>query len=332
MKRFMFVALMAMFMASCATDEIKEIQRDDIGFRASAKNTTRADVVTTASLASFNVWAFYEGAAMMENVEVTKQADNSWGYDVKKYWPATGTVDFFALSSSTASHSHTVTNSITATAPAFTFAATASSDKIVASTIPDILYATAVDKTRTTEDVLMNFRHAMSQIAFAVKNNSTQDLSITFGESVTIQNIKANGTYSLPTTNSTTDDFEVAASHGSWALSGSAIDHTVAVAGGTFASGSSATAENFTVGTNLVLPQSAAAKIIVPAVIKQGNIVVFDDDIEVSVDTAWEEGKNYTYTFTLADGTDLLYEITFDATVDEFKEGGDTAIHVPDNQ
>lgn len=349
MKRFLFAAIAAAMVASCATDEVKEYKRDELNFYTSVENATRTEAMTTDAFSAFNVWGFHDGATMMNNLTVTKQADGSWSYGDKYFWPATGSVDFYALASTDVG-SHTLTNNITATAPKFTFGGKlattgAPSDYsmpaagcILPATMPDMLYATAIDEVRQQTDVVMNFRHAISQVEFAVKNNSTLGLEITFGNYIAIKGVKYGGTYSLPTTKATSEDFEVAASHGSWSLNAATADHVIATTGGTVKStlgiiyvltSNDLLLEQNMCG-NFVLPQTGTVKVVVPAVIKQNGIVLFDDYMEFDLDVDWKEGYRYIYTLVLNDDTDLLWAINFTATVDNIKDGGTDDIRVPD--
>lgn len=350
MKRFLFAAVAAVLVASCATDEVKEYKRDELNFYTSVENATRAESVTSETLSIFNVWGFHNGATMMNNLTVTKQADGSWSYGDKYFWPATGTVDFYALAAGEVG-SHTLDNKITATAPKFTFegklATTgAPSDYsmpaagcILPATMPDMLYATAIDEERQQTDVVMNFRHAISQVEFAVKNNSTLGLEITFGNYIAIKGVKYSGTYSLPTTKATSEDFEDAASHGSWSLDAVTADHvlkqqlTSAVAGSASDMGMRITGIKIINGDNLdteniVLPQKGTVKVVVPAVIKQNGIVLFNDDMEFDLNVDWKEGYRYIYTLVLNDDTDLLWAINFTATVDNIKNTKDENIDI----
>jgi hypothetical protein len=352
MKRFLFAAVAAAMVASCATDEVKEYKRDELNFYTSVENTTRAESVTSETLSTFKVWGFHEGVTMMNNLTVTKQADDSWSYGDKYFWPATGSVDFYALAS-TEVVGHTLTNNITATAPKFTFegklATTgAPSDYsmpaagfILPATIPDMLYATAIDEVRQQTDVLMNFRHAVSQVEFAVKNNSTLGLEITFGNYIAIKGVKYGGTYSLPTTKATSEEFEVAASHGSWSLNAATADHVFASmgsVGGPLKPSSlkyiltSHVLMDKNVCGNFVLPQKGTVKVVVPAVIKQNGIVLFDGNMEFNLNVDWKEGYRYIYTLVLNDDTDLLWAINFKATVDNIKntEDENIDIRIPD--
>lgn len=348
MKRFLFAAVAAAMVASCATDEVKEYKRDELNFYTSVENATRTEAMTTDAFSAFNVWGFHDGATMMNNLTVTKQADGSWSYGDKYFWPATGSVDFYALASTDVG-SHTLTNNITATAPKFTFGGKlattgAPSDYsmpaagcILPATMPDMLYATAIDEVRQQTDVVMNFRHAVSQVEFVASNNSTS-LTITFGDYIVIKGLKYGGTYSLPTTKATSEDFEVAASHGSWALNAATADHVFAAAGATVNYSTSGTGYVLTSNIqlddaacgNLVLPQTGTVKVVVPAVIKQNGIVLFDDDMEFDLDVDWKEGYRYIYTLVLNDDTDLLWAIDFTATVDNIKTTDEENVRVPD--
>lgn len=351
MKRFLFAAVAAVMVASCATDEVKEYKRDELNFYTSVENATRTESVGTNTFSAFNVWGYHGSKAMMSNLAVTKQADGSWSYGDKYFWPATGSVDFYALAS-TEVGSHTLTNNITATAPKFTFGGKlattgAPSDYsmpaagcILPATIPDMLYATAIDEVRQQTDVLMNFRHAVSQVEFTASNVSTLGLEIIFGNYIAIKGVKYGGTYSLPTTKATSENFEDAASHGSWSLKTDVADHVFASMGGAVKPSTSGLGYILTsqvlmdknVCGNFVLPQKGTVQVVVPAVIKQNGIVLFNGNMEFDLNVDWKEGYRYIYTLVLDDDTDLLWAINFKATVDNIKntEDENIDIRIPD--
>jgi hypothetical protein len=72
--------------------------------------------------------------------------------------------------------------------------------------------------------------------------------------------------------------------------------------------------------------------VVVPAVIKQNGIVLFNGNMEFDLDVDWKEGYRYIYTLVLDDDTDLLWAINFKATVDNIKntEDENIDIRIPD--
>ncbi|MBE6214521.1 MAG: fimbrillin family protein [Rikenellaceae bacterium] len=354
MKRFLFAAVAAVLVASCATDRVKELNRDEINLGMSIENATRGVTSTTQSLSKFNVYGFHDDETlMMTNVEVTKQADGNWATAQKYFWPTTGSVDFYAYATSDL-NGHNFAEMTLAfldmlyfrfdASPATTGAPAGytipAAGCILPATIPELLYATALDEVRQQTKVPMNFRRALAEVEFAAKNNSTSGLEITFGNYITVDKLYYAGKYYMPTTKSTYEDFEVAESHGHWMLEGEPMIHvwkvqntTVNISGSnepTHITGAMQLNPDPLDYSNLVLPQSGTYEVTVPVLIKQNGLVLYDGDMEFDIDADWEEGYRYIYTLVLNDDTDLLWEIKFEATVDNIRNGGTDDIRVPD--
>ena len=354
MKRFLFAAVAAVLVASCATDRVKECNRDEINLGMSIENATRGVTSTTQSLSKFNVYGFHDDETlMMTNVEVTKQADGNWATAQKYFWPTTGSVDFYAYATSDLNgHSFAEmtlsfldwlyfkfeASPATTGAPAgYTIPAAGC---VLPATIPELLYATALDEVRQQTKVPMNFRRALAEVEFAAKNNSTSGLEITFGNYITVDKLYRGGKYYMPTAKSTYEDFEVAESHGHWVHEGDPMVHVWKVQN-TSVNISGSNASTQITGAmqlnpdaldypNLVVPQAGTYEVTVPVLIKQNGLVLYDGDMEFDIVADWKEGYSYVYTLVLNDDTDLLWAINFTATVDNIKTTDEENVRVPD--
>lgn len=174
--KFYLLALSAtMVMAtSCSKDETVEINNGDaISFNVVSSNMTRATATTTNTIDNFKVYAFTQNTLYMNGVKVTK-GSSGWTYENTQFWPSTA-VDFFAVSPST----------VTVTPGASTIAIGSYTVKETAD--EDLLYSTNIGETKADPTVSINFRHALSQIVFQVKNTNTK------GIKVEIKDVKIDG-------------------------------------------------------------------------------------------------------------------------------------------
>ncbi len=163
-KKF-FLVLSAMALATgCSNDETIEVNGEDrIDFSVTAGKLTRATATTTSTIDTFKVWAITDNQLYMDGITVNK-TDGKWTYSGTKFWPETF-VDFFAVSPATP-QSGTVTVNTTAKEI---------KNYVVTDGTEDLLYAmnaAEVKNDHKNTPVSVNFRHALSQIVFKVKNTN----------------------------------------------------------------------------------------------------------------------------------------------------------------
>ena len=206
MKRIIFGAMAAAALLACSKEQVIEQNRanDEISFNIVADNQTRAEAVYCANnlLPAFDVaatytktgetkaqWYFQKDHIAFEN--------SAWvNKTTTRYWADGGTLDFYAI------YNGTMTLSAIGDAPAaptvsFEPATTVAAQK-------DLLYAVATDKTKTTDAVVLNFRHALSQIEFRAKNTNAQLYVEITG--VRVGQTPGKGTFTYPTV-STAEQF-----------------------------------------------------------------------------------------------------------------------------
>lgn len=168
-KYFILAAAAVALMASCTKTEVVETvnDQDAITFNAFFHKATKAADVTSDNIAAFEVTAMLGTDTYFSSFAVSKNG-SAWTYSPVQYWPATGTLDFFAWAP-TASGSDIVKNAYNN----FTITPVADPasqrDFVVARTQGA---KDAASGNNATNGVTINFRHAMSQIALEVYNSN----------------------------------------------------------------------------------------------------------------------------------------------------------------
>lgn len=306
MKKILFAALAVFALASCAKDLTTEVKQDAIDFNPVAKGSVRSTVIDNTNFKTFFVKGYHNDAIYMDATVTRTDVNSDWTYQNKKYWPAEGTVDFYALYMENLGNSEGEYQSISkSTAAGYTLdiAMSPTDGSLCSAYIPDPVYAVALDKSKasgltTDSKVLMQFRHAMAEVDFKIQNSTTADLKITIeAGDVYIEDLKYQGVYTTPT-KSTTD---ATCAGGSWAFKESVIPYLFTANGSTVASGATT---DIISDRSLVFPQTkTSAKILVNCVIKQDGVVIFNGTKTATTNIAWEEGYNYVYTLQFTDAT-----------------------------
>ena len=336
MKKIVFALMSVAAFIACSNDEVIPSHNSAIEFNPTTKNSVRTITTTTNNISKFNVWSYTaEGKTVMNNIEVSK-ATGEWAYSPVKYWPYDATLDFYGITPTTlvgtgnGSVEHHIDVEVSADAAKINFAGASISDTrgefFYCQNYPDILYATALNLTKENNNgtkVTMNFRHAMAQVEFKVKNSSTIDSEVSYQPSIVmIDGIDNAGTYTLPMA-STTLDFAAGESHGSWttSLSKEGVPHSFNVIPNYIAPGSDAVLITDANDIHYVLPQKKDdAELIVTFGVQQGEHFIEGVLKNVALPVDWKEGHKYTYTLVVnsaidPDLNDLI--IDFDVTVDE---------------
>lgn len=197
--------------------------------------------------------------------------------DGKHYWPAEGSLDFFAYMPATPpSYISDITYS--ARNPQFSCTDLPISHSDQGSSLKEFVYTLVTDQNKNTTDtygnlgVTLSFQHPFARIKFAWSGGSAP-VGMTLN-SVTFKNIKREGTYTH--------------SEG-WSPSGDNVNFSSTVIDGST--------------WYLVIPQAWAGDIEVNASwIDWGESL--PHTVTASVPTNWEAGYSYTYTFTITE-TDL---------------------------
>ena len=211
MKKVLLGTLAVLILAACSKDEVvQQNPNDAISFSATTgKAISRAaDGYCNNSLpGDFKVWAAAQGKSYFENEKYVKYNDAASGAPavykykpedgVMRYWPATGTVDFFA----TKNENGTVTFTYTGTT-SLAFAGFAVNGTVSEQT--DFIYAVNKEATKTSASdgtTTLNFRHALSQIEFQAKNENSKIYVEIDGVSVKKVNSKGDFSVNVETAN-----------------------------------------------------------------------------------------------------------------------------------
>lgn len=353
MKKILLVALAAITLASCAKNEVVELNEGNaISFRAWTANAGRAEVMTTGEIAEFKTWGYVQGNAnaYFNGVEVTKTG-STWDYAPHKFWPAESVlIDFYSVSPMATNCAMTLDSH---TIPAYAVNAD------VASQI-DLLYAVNIGEHRQdpVKAVQVKFDHALSQIHFAAKSTNPQ-LQVDI-KAVSIANINSVGTFTFPTT-STTIDIAANAAQGNWTALGTKVTYNTGMNAAdpieVPLTGSPVVLTDATAGRPLLIPQKVAewapatdaentakgAYFIVKCSVQDvsSQVYLWGDastyvDVAIPFTADWQPGMSYLYTFVFGEGagyevpevgdaaaTPVLFPITFEVEVDDFKNAAD---------
>lgn len=207
MKKSMFlVAIAATALASCTSDDLVQVNNgNEIKFAIAADNDSRAATVFCNNnlMPGFQVYAGYQNngawSTFIEEDLITVLSDGKCTQSETRYWPEEGTLDFYGL--------------VNLNGDGFTLESASNLDDqitwgvetpVVNDFTPntdvtkqtDLLYAVATGKTSSSAPVMMNFRHALSQIEFRAKNDNPA-LQV-FVSAVRIGQTYAKGSYTLP--------------------------------------------------------------------------------------------------------------------------------------
>ena len=341
-----FMALAACtFIASCSNDEVTELSNaDTISFSVATRPVSRAsNVYCNANMpSSFKVWAsFTDGgntSTYINGDEITLQSGSWVNTTGTRYWPSTGTLDFYAVVNDGGKMNW---NNGLPLIEGFDVSATLANQT-------DLLYAVKTGQSKPTDGskVMLNFRHALSQVVFrAVNTNRNLYVEV---EGVTICNVASSGNYTFATasTDGNIDDHTGAgtyqtAGRGSWTIDDGSKTNYAASFSAVALNGDSSAASISLTDTDetgkawdnvmMLMPQGATAAwdpesgkpadstgtyFLVKCKIwnvagdshAANDVVLWSDtsgnaaDVAIPVSINWEEGKKYVYTFIFGDG------------------------------
>lgn len=200
------VAIAATALASCTSDELVQVNNgNEIKFAIAADNDSRAATVFCNAnlMPGFQVYAGYqnEGAwsTFIEEDLITVLSDGKCTQSETRYWPEKGTLDFYGLvnlngDGYTLESASNLDDQITWGVETPVVNDFTPNTDVTKQT--DLLYAVATGKSSSSAPVLMNFRHALSQIEFRAKNDNPA-LQV-FVSAVRIGQTYAKGSYTLP--------------------------------------------------------------------------------------------------------------------------------------
>ena len=218
---------------------------------------------------------------------------SSWEFsDGKRYWPASGSLDFFAYMPAAlptyitgltydATETPSVTHNVTFTCLSLPMTHATQDDAL-----KEFVYAMALDQDKagtnnttqpTPGQVALTFQHPFARIKLQL-SSTQEDIHI---NSITFKSIKNNGSYSHTS---------------GWTPSDPATNFVATLNGDCEA--------NDDLGTYIMIPQSWAGEIEVEAVWNVWGESK-TNTVTATVPTTWLAGHSYTYTFTISE-TDLV--------------------------
>ncbi|MBQ5725873.1 MAG: fimbrillin family protein [Alistipes sp.] len=347
MRKIFIAALAAVAMVSCAKDEAVEINKGEaIGFAATTGRVTRAATIDDITeFDRFRVWGFHKAdataaeTALMTNIAVTK-AKSGWFYgDDYYFWPSVGTCDFYGIYPTV---DDVATSPITVNMANKTVSYDIYTGNYGDWNPTDWVYAVNVDEARQTTKVPMNFRHAMSQIVFQVKNTN-KNLKVTIpAGTIDLICVSQKGVYTLPSEDTAIEANYADRVMGSWDVADLSEGHgcyTWANIEGAVLDGvSDCLVANFMAedGAMITVPQTVAAYdyandgdntkqlayFRMKVLIEQEETVIWpgyngtssNEQVEkdkaywvaIPISAEWKEGKKYTYTFIFGAGAGIV--------------------------
>lgn len=175
--------------ASCSADGTHGLEAVDpslITFNAvAAKNASRGDVTTTATIRDFAVTAYANSKILMDHVTVSRDGAK-WTYSPAAYWPDVS-VNFYAVSPADMVDSPDITGAGTGTA---------SIDGYNNPGNVDLLYAVNYGEIQTGSPVVINFRHALSKVDVLLSSANSE--IIVKVRNVKIGNVCRQGSFFYP--------------------------------------------------------------------------------------------------------------------------------------
>lgn len=353
MRKIFIAALAAVAMVSCAKDEAVEINKGEaIGFAATTGRVTRAATIDgIAEFDRFRVWGFHKAdatadeTALMTNILVSKYK-SGWFYgDDYYFWPSVGTCDFYGIYPTV---DDVATSPITVDMANKTVSYDIYTGNFGDWNPTDWVYAVNVNEARRdnqdTQDskVPMNFRHAMSQIVFQVKNTNSR-LKVTIPEgTIDLMCASQKGVYTLPSEDTAIEANYADRKKGSWNVADLSEGHGcytwAKIKGATLDGVGNCPVADFMAedGAMITVPQTVAAYDNVndpnnddmqayfrmKVLIEQEDTVIWpgyngtssSEEVEkgkaywvaIPISATWDEGKKYTYTFIFGDGAGIV--------------------------
>lgn len=216
------VSLAALFTA-CTDNEVIDVKQEPITFSVSTENVTRAKSISDGSnLTKFALYADYKASdddtpSIYLSADTLRGNATSWSVDGGNiYWPNDGgTLDFYAIANNDAN-----SYAFNATTRVRTVKHSVNKD---VDKQTDLLYAVKTGESKpgnTNNSVVLNFRHALAQIAFQAKCLNSH-LKVTISE-VKLANVKDAATFTLPTSSTTNSTDGASDDTSRWELSSTA--------------------------------------------------------------------------------------------------------------
>ena len=207
-----------MMMAACSKDEIVSERQDCISYSVTAETQTRAadSYCNNILPESFKVWARTADGSLYINGDVIKNENGAWtDQNGTRYWPDNKALDFYAQVNGDAEFN---LNDGTPTFKDFTV-----NDDVTKQ--HDLIYSVSAKQTKPEDGkVVLNFRHALSQVCFKARNDM-KNMQVEI-KGVSVGHLTAKGTFTFPASSTDanyvlhtdTEDQSKALDTGVWAI------------------------------------------------------------------------------------------------------------------
>lgn len=337
-------ALSAVALASCSSNDMTDVNLGHaISFTTSVGRPSRAAENDKSAVEAngFRLYAFYnagtEGAESTNFFGELAYADmtyagNTWSYGTLKYWPEAGKISFYGLYPTTPASG---TVAVTAASQAIT-GYTAGSE--------DLLYSVNADCTRpaTASPINIQFKHALSQVLFLVKNTNAEGLEVVV-KSVSLCNVANQGDFAWTGAWTNTNAGAAYAT-----VTGANLTVTDAA---TYAGTTQSSSNSFIIPQDInpwivdgkITANGAYIKVNCVVTDKTNGLELHNGDVCIPVATAttegatvsnWQAGKRYFYTLIFGEGAGykpgtegedpkpVLVPVKFSVDVDTFTDAG----------
>lgn len=255
----------------------------------------------TLTSGSFTAAAYVENTTTpyINPVQVNWETDKWVWSDGKHYWPASGSLDFFAYMPATkpgyiSSITYAVSGAPAAPQPSFVCADLPMTNSEQGSTLKEFVYAMALGQDKEHQGasgVTLTFKHPFARVKLQLAASQPKDVTI---KTITLKSIQNNGSFT----------FDYSEGSSTWALSGDATNF-VATLNTTYEATGVVQAID---APYIMIPQTWAGEIEVVASWKEWGESIEDEVLSATVPTTWQLGYSYTYSFTISD-YDLIVNI-----------------------
>lgn len=211
-KIIFFTAIAATVLVGCSEEDPIPSPGEtgkEVGFRTVTDKGTRAAVTDDRNMLSFTVTGWWDqdgsnsygdlskGSYLFNAKDITRGEGGTWDYTPKRYWPTTGTVDFFAYSPASSINLNKGLNGLKAATPAIKYTVPMVAEN---NAQEDFLVATLLDSIKGT--VTLNFQHALSRVKFEAKKK-VKDVEYVI-DSIALVNLSSTAELDLTAVNVTT--------------------------------------------------------------------------------------------------------------------------------
>jgi hypothetical protein len=314
-KNLFFISVAALALGACTSDNVVEEnnsvkQPKEIAIQAIATPNTRAAVTGTSFPEIPMKVAAYDVTLDRDLFGATTFSKDATTWKGGKYWPfATTTINFLAIANANSDNATGVTWGVT-DANYASKVVVAMADNRTAQR--DLMYAIGTGNNSSSFPTIpMEFKHAQAWVKFNVKAGNTTSATAITVNSITLNSVSCQGTYTVTQTNFDQATGQVAA--GAWS------DYASNAGNVTLAPSFTLSTSGADFGDLMVVPNQGMASFTINYTIDGKT---YDYTYSTS-STALAQATKYTYNITLT-----VHEIEVAPTVADWTEGGPVAINL----